>query len=86
MPSTLTVHPGDTVTWVNQGGFHNATADDGSFRCAEGCVAATGDPSSAAWTFTRTFTQAGRVPYHCEVHGGPGGVGMSGVVVVEPTP
>ena len=44
-PRELTVHPGDTVTWVNQGGFHNVTADDGSFRCAEGCVGTAGDPS-----------------------------------------
>ncbi len=85
-PRELTVHPGDTVTWVNQGGFHNVTADDGSFRCAEGCTGAAGDPSSAAWTFTRTFTAVGRQAFYCEVHGGPGGTGMSGVVIVEATP
>jgi plastocyanin len=82
-PRELTVHAGDTVTWVNQGGFHNVTADDGSFRCAEGCSGAAGDPSSAAWTFTRTFTAVGRKAYYCEVHGGPGGSGMSGVITVE---
>ena len=82
-PRELTVHPGDTVTWVNQGGFHNVTADDGSFRCAEGCAGPAGDPSSAAWTVSRTFTAVGRQPYFCEVHGGPGGSGMSGVITVE---
>ena len=85
-PRELTVRAGDTVTWVNQGGFHNVAADDGGFRCAEGCTGADGDPSAAAWTFTRTFTAVGRQPYHCEVHGGPGGSGMSGVVIVEATP
>jgi len=83
-PREITVHMGDTVTWVNQGGFHNVAADDGTFRCSEGCGGTAGDPSSAAWTFTRTFSMVGRVPYHCEVHGGPGGVGMSGAVTVSP--
>ena len=82
-PRELTVHPGDTVTFVNQGGFHNVTADDGSFRCAEGCGGTAGDPSSAAWSFTRTFNVMGRQPFYCEVHGGPGGSGMSGVITVE---
>jgi plastocyanin len=85
-PRELTVHPGDTVTWVNQGGFHNVAADDGSFRCAEGCAGTAGDPSAAAWTFTQTFTAVGRRQYYCEVHGGPGGSGMSGVITVEAAP
>ena len=85
-PRELTVHAGDTVTWVNQGGFHNVTAEDGSFRCAEGCDGTAGDPSAASWTFTRTFTAIGRQAYYCEVHGGPGGTGMSGVITVEAAP
>ena len=32
------------------------------------------------------FSDAGLIPYHCEVHGAPGGVGMSGVVEVMSTP
>lgn len=35
-------------------------------------------------TFSFTFTSAGTFPYHCQVHGGPGGVGMSGRIVVVP--
>jgi plastocyanin len=72
-PGEVHVHPGDTVTWTNAGGFHNVKADDGSF----GNVAA-GD----AWTFSHTFTALGTVGYHCEIHGGPGS-GMFGTVVVE---
>ena len=83
-PALVVVDPGDTVTWTNTGGFHNAAADDASFRCANGCDATggVGDPASAPWTATVTFTDAGDVPYHCEIHGTAGGGGMSGVVRV----
>ena len=60
-PNTLTINVGDTVTWTNAGGFHNVAANDGSFR--------NGDPSSTnGWTFSHTFTSAGTVGYHCEIH------------------
>lgn len=38
-PSDLTIDVGDTVTFINDGGTHNVTADNGRFRCAEGCDA-----------------------------------------------
>jgi plastocyanin len=84
-PATVTIQAGDSVTWVNQGGLHNVTADDGSFHCAQGCDGAggNGNPSSALWTATRTFPQAGTFRYYCEQHGGPQGAGMSGTVVVQ---
>ena len=81
-PGTVTIQVGDSVTWTNQGGTHNVLADDRSFRCANGCDGAAGgngDPSFAAWTATRTFTQAGTFGYHCEFHG----TVMSGTVIVE---
>ena len=64
-PTELRIAPGDTVVWRNNGGSHNVAADDQSFR--------NGAPDSSAWTFSRTFTQAGTVGYYCEPHGGPGG-------------
>jgi plastocyanin len=83
-PRELTIRAGQTVTWTNQDGFHNVTADDGTFHCAAGCddTGGNGAPSSAAWSFTRTFNSPGVVPYHCAVHGGPGGQGMSGTITV----
>ena len=86
-PSTLAIQVGDSVTWHNNGGgFHNVVADDGSFRCAEGCAdqGGNGDPSGAAWSFTRTFNLAGTVGYYCEVHGFSGG-GMNGSITVQPS-
>ena len=85
-PQTLTIHTGDIVKFVNQGGIHNVVADDGSFRCARGCDGdghgGNGGASSATWVVSLTFTQAGTVGYFCETHGMPGG-GMFGTIIVQ---
>ena len=85
-PAELTIEAGDTVTWTNQGALpHNVVADDGSFRCAEGCdgMGGDGNPSTAAWSFSLTFDDPGDIPYFCEVHGAAGGIGMAGTITVE---
>lgn len=84
-PQSLTIAPGDTVTWTNQGSnAHNVNADDGSFRCAEGCDATGGDgsPSSAPWSVSLTFDEVGEIGYHCDLHGAAG-TGMFGTITVE---
>lgn len=85
-PQTVNIDPGDKVTFVNKGGFHNAVADDGSFRCAQGCDGdgrnGSGNASRANWVASVVFTQPGRVGYFCEVHGTPG-TGMFGSIVVR---
>jgi plastocyanin len=43
-----------------------------------------GAPTDGPHEYRFTFTTAGTYRYHCAVHGGPGGVGMSGTVIVEP--
>jgi len=73
VPQTVTISPGESVTWQNSGGGdHNVDFDDGSYR--------NGDPSTANWTATRTFTTPGTFSYHCDVHVGEG---MVGAVVVQ---
>lgn len=85
-PKTLTIAPGDTVVFVNKGGFHNVVADDGSFTCAVGCKGDgrgdTGAPSSANWTFNLTFPNPGTLGYYCVIHGAPG-MGMYGTINVQ---
>jgi plastocyanin len=87
-PATLTIAAGDTVTFQNGGGFHNARSDPGAitmFRCANGCdgqVGGNGNLSSNAWTATVSFPTAGTIRYFCDEHGGPNGVGMSGLITV----
>jgi plastocyanin len=88
-PANLTITAGDTVTFTSAGGApHNVTADDGSFRCANGCDGDGGDgtPSDTHWSATVTFDQPGSVGYHCEVHGMEGMVGHITVEAAETPP
>lgn len=85
-PSHLFIQTGDTVTFRNLGGFHNAVSDAARFRCANGCdgdgAGGNGDASNAGWQSVRTFNQAGAFDVYCEPHGSPG-FGMAGVITVE---
>lgn len=74
-PSQLTIKVGDIVRWTNSGGLHNVVADDNSFT--------SGAASTINWVYEHTFNSPGSNPYYCSVHGGPGGVGMSGVITVQ---
>ncbi len=74
-PSELTISVGDTVRWTNNGGFHSVQADDGNFT--------SGSASTNIWVYTYVFDTAGDFRYYCSIHGGPNGVGMSGIIHVE---
>jgi plastocyanin len=74
-PSKLTIPLGATVVWKNEGpGEHTVTAEDGSFD--------SGALASGA-TFQHTFTKAEPFPYFCQFHGGKGGTGMGGSLLVS---
>jgi plastocyanin len=78
-PSSITINPGETVTFSNgDNGTHNVAWDD------SGVPPAPSMPTSA-WGTTvpkRTFTTPGVYAFYCQNHGGPNGVGMSGKVTV----
>ena len=58
--SSLSVAKGTTVTWTNNDAVtHTVTADDASFD--------SGNIAPGA-TFSHTFTTAGTVAYHCNIH------------------
>jgi plastocyanin len=89
-PAAITINAGDTVTFENGGGTHNAVSTPGSvtvFRCANGCDGSggNGNLSSAAWSATVTFPTAGTINYYCQAHGSPG-AGMSGTITVKAVP
>ena len=64
------VSRGAQVTWVNcDSQAHTSTSDTGAWD--SGLL-------SPNPTYSRTFSQAGRFPYHCEPH-----PGMQAMVVVE---
>ena len=79
-PAQITVQPGTTVTWMNNGQApHTVTADDGSFDS---------ETLQPGQSFSFTFANAGTFSYFCEIHpfmtgsvtvvGGGGGDGSGG--------
>ncbi len=56
-PSQLTVNAGDTVVWVNLGGFHTVSSTTGAL-----------DSPPGATSYSVTFTQTGVYNYFCEPH------------------
>jgi len=61
-PSDLTVHPGDTVVWVNKDILaHTATAKAGTF---DSKVIQPG----ASWRYKVTAKTKGELPYTCSFH------------------
>ena len=73
-PAVLLVVPGDTVTWVNIGGFHNVNGSLNTYPAnPEGFENAV---SSTSWSFTHVFTISGEYNYQCDPHVGMGMVGQ----------
>jgi plastocyanin len=80
VPSSITIAVGDSVVWTESGvGTHSVTADDASFDSSPSCP---GTCLGNGSTFSHAFASPGTYRYYCRIHGGPGGQGMSGTVVV----
>ncbi|MEM9545507.1 MAG: lamin tail domain-containing protein, partial [Bacteroidota bacterium] len=78
-PADITINVGETVTWVNTGGFHNVNGTTDTYPDnpeSFGNGAASGD----LWTYEFTFTIPGVYDYQCDPHVG---FGMVGTVTVE---
>jgi plastocyanin len=77
-PSSLTVDAGSTVTWS-----WSATAQDHNV-VPDGTVPTTsGNLADGPHTYQFKFDNPGTYQYYCANHGGPGGFGMSGVIIVH---
>jgi LPXTG-motif cell wall-anchored protein len=92
-PANVTIDPGQSVGWANQGqNRHSVTADNGSFDSSPSCSTSNESACMAPGaTFEHTFNTSGTFGYYCRIHGAPGGQGMSGTVTVRsqspsPTP
>jgi plastocyanin len=69
-PQSITVAPGQTVTWTNKDSTtHTVTDDKGAWDSKNLAVGA---------TFQQKFDQAGTFTYHCAIHSS-----MHGTVVVK---
>jgi len=77
-PASLSVEAGTPVTFTNDGSVqHNAVADDGTWSMP------LLDPGQSRTITVRT---PGTYAFYCQVHGGPGGLGMAGTLrVTSPT-
>jgi plastocyanin len=72
-PSTVTIKPGESVTWSWVSGVHGVVSDTAPKAFAD-------SPTQSSGQYTATFATAGTYPYHCAVHG----TMMTGTVVVQP--
>lgn len=79
-PAELTVPQDGNVYWYwpVEGSAHNIVPDNGESPPPSGAPA-----PWPKWHSFR-FTIPGVYHYHCSAHGGPGGVGMSGTITVQP--
>ena len=82
-PQVLTVNIGDTVYWVNEGGFHNVnfvenTVSGENFNNPESFVS---PPTSDAAMYSYVFTVEGTYQYDCSV-GAHAANGMVGTIIV----
>ncbi len=78
-PNVVTITTGQTVIWSWPEGVlsHNVVPDDGNTPTTSG------DPVDGPHTYSFTFNEVGIFRFYCVNHGGPGGVGMSGRVLVS---
>ncbi|MDQ6892793.1 MAG: plastocyanin/azurin family copper-binding protein [Acidobacteriota bacterium] len=80
-PSSVTIAPGERVTWTWAAGGHSTTTDT-----ATGPEVWDSGVQPFGASFSHVFTTPGSFPYYCQVHSVPGGTAMNGVVqVVVPT-
>ena len=80
-PASITISVGDTVTWINGGGFHNVNATLTTYpNNPEGF----GNNVASGWTFHHVFTIAGLYNYQCDPHVGMNMVGTVNVQANNP--
>jgi plastocyanin len=84
-PKVFKAKVGAKVTWDNTDSQqpHNVVSDTGLFDSNPDCVNDQTKCMAEGPVFSFTFDKAGTYPYYCQIHGGKGGAGMSGVVEVS---
>ena len=80
-PAVVTITSGDTVTWNWLASGHSTTSD-----ATTGPEVWNSGVLASGATFAHTFSTVGTFQYYCVIHGAPGGIGMSGQVIVAAPP
>ena len=83
-PMTFNINIGDTVHWINDGGFHNVNFDVNSITGASfnNPVSFTSTPTNDVEMYSYVFTVAGSYDYDCSV-GSHAANGMVGSIIVN---
>ena len=69
LPSNLTINIGDSVTFVNTGGFHNVNGMISTFPLnPQGFENPVGGIISGGWAFVHVFSIPGTYNYQCDPH------------------
>lgn len=71
-PGEAEVPVGATVVWVTDGGVHDVTSKDGTFRSEDRTL-------SVGESYSFTFAEEGTYPYQCDLHQSQG---MKGTIHV----
>jgi plastocyanin len=89
IPNVTTIETGTTVRWSAAGPAPHTITSDGCGNAAFGaCTFDSGldvmlRADSPRDSFEFKFNNAGVYRFYCRIHGAPGGVGQSGVIVVK---
>ena len=83
-PQLLTINLGDTVHWINDGGFHNVNFDVNTLSGSSfnNPVSFASTPTNDVAMYTYVFTVAGNYDYDCSV-GSHAANGMVGTIIVN---
>ena len=83
-PQILTINLGDTVHWLNDGGFHNVNFDVNSISGASfnNPISFASTPTNDVEMYSYVFTVAGSYDYDCSV-GSHAANGMVGSIIVN---
>ena len=84
IPSNLTINVGDTVVWINDGGYHNVNFDVSSltgqsYNNPESFISG---PTLSSILYSHVFTVPGSYTYDCSV-GSHAANGMVGYITVN---
>jgi plastocyanin len=83
-PTSVSIHPGDSVTWTFQSVGHTVTFD--AVTGVPANIGSVSDPQANV-SVTRTFANAGTYTYHCSIHSSmTGTITVSANDVISPPP
>jgi plastocyanin len=78
-PTSISVNPGDSVSFVWVSGTHSTVADNGGWAIPATAIF----QNSTGFVNVKMTSTPGTYTYHCQFHGGTGLSGMSGTIIVS---